>query len=89
VIRFYSPPGIGYTRKSECEINGEHWGDPVTVWNHPSGYALEEWKCCGDTEVLGEIFDCDTCLNPGIRDGAMPPGWVEDSNGFHCERCQP
>lgn len=75
--------------KTECELTGEHRGDAV-VYIGPEPEAVERWTCCGDTRVVGEVFDCDTCNRAGIRPhGAeLPPGWAENYDGTHCERCQ-
>lgn len=39
-VRFYPPRGIGYRPRTECEINGEHWGDVVHG----------RWMCCGEED---------------------------------------
>lgn len=79
-----------FIRNQSCASIGEHHGDAtVVITGEPE--ALERWSCCGETEVVGEVFDCDDCLEPGIRPHGqdLPPGWIEDTNGFHCHKCTP
>lgn len=72
---------------SECLLLGEHQGDSyIQLTTEP--VAVEAWTCCDETRVVGEVFDCDTCLEPGVATGAIPDNWTEDTNGLHCERCQ-
>lgn len=82
---------LGPRLKTSCELNGEHHGDPVDGVASDKCTAITRWTCCEEIEVLGELIDCDTCLEPGVtpKGEPMPPGWVEDTNGHHCPKCQP
>ena len=80
--------GFHYPAPSTCELYGEHQGDNRI--KDDSHGRWEVWSCCDAREFLGELADCDTCLNPGLLAGGadLPAGWVEDTNGAHCPKCQ-
>ena len=77
--------------RATCETRGGHQGDEHDDVTADGCTAITRWTCCDEVTVVGEIIDCDTCLEPGTAPvGAhLPPGWIEDTNGSHCPRCQP
>lgn len=72
-----------------CEALGEHKGNEYRKDDAHGRWT--QWDCCDARDFVGELFDCDTCLEPGVvpTGAAMPAGWIEDTNGHHCPRCQP
>lgn len=71
-VHFYPPRGIGYRPKTECEINGEHWGDL-----RANGY----WKCCDELDE--DAVTCDGC---GAT-SSDADGWDIDGNDRYCPGC--
>jgi len=92
---YFIPPyrkfSLRYADEPQVCDEDEHAGDSYEQPTINGDHIEERWTCCDEATVIGEVFDCDTYLEPGITPtGAkLPAGWIEDTNGHHCPRCQP
>lgn len=71
-VRFYQPRGIGYQPRTECQINGEHYGDVTST-----GY----WTCCGEPDE--DATTCDGCGTTTSDDTT----WLVDHGDHYCPNC--